>query len=230
MAEFSLIEWPLTARTEGFDCQQGRGAVRRLDSRFAAQHSLDGKIMDSTRYARAWQLLVVVPAMLAGGCFWWSPAPNFHKDKLKEVVVIWDRLATNGVVEKVTWATTNSSQLAELRDALDTTSWRSSSVLIRGDPARIILLTHSGDHWEMGVFGSDRPKRLSLFNRIDPGRAGIIEKREAFLKALTSMIEADTGNVVDLNADFRSQLYSRKMERIIPDETRKLLSRFPEYR
>jgi hypothetical protein len=186
--------------------------------------------MNRTRHAWAWKMLVFVPTILAGGCFWWSPAPDFHKDNLKEVVVIWDRLATNGVVEKVTWTTTASSQLAELRDALDTTSWRSSSVLIRGDPARIILLTHSGDHWEMGVFGYEPPKRLSLFNRIDPGRAGVIEKPEEFLNCLTDMIEASTGNRVDLRADFHSQLYARKLKRIIPEDAMKLISRFPEYK
>jgi hypothetical protein len=117
-----------------------------------------------------------------------------------------------------------------LRDALDTKSWRSSSVLITGDPTRIILLTCSGDHWEMGVFGYQLPKSLSMFNRIDPGRAGVIDNPQTFLKCLADMIESAAGNAVDLSADFRSRLYARELERIIPEETKKLITRFPEYK
>ena len=56
------------------------------------------------------------------------------------------------------------------------------------------------------------------------------EEPGTFLKCLTSMMEATTGNKVELGADFRSDLYARRLERIISEDTKKVISRFPEYR
>jgi len=174
-------------------------------------------------------LVLFVVMTVAGGCFWYSPAPNFHKDKLKEVTVIWDRLAPDGMVEKVTWTTTDATELAKLTDALDMKSWESLSVLIVGDTTRVGLYTAGGDHWEMGVYGYEDPKRLSLFNRIDTGMSGVIRKPENFLKCLTETIQAHKDFKVDLMKYYGSQLYERTLQRRITEEAKQQMPKFYSY-
>jgi len=186
--------------------------------------------MKDTRDSVAWALLATLPLILIAGCFWYSAAPDFRKDNLKEVAVIWDRISTNDVVEKMAWTTTNPVQLAGLRDVLDTTSYESLSVLLKGDTTRIIVLTQGGDHWEMGLYGDEEARKLSMFNRIDPGKAGVIRKPGIFVKCLTDMIASNSQYQVDLSADVDSKRCELGLKRIVPDDVKKLMARFPEYK
>ncbi len=167
-------------------------------------------------------------ATAMAGCFWVSSPPDFKKDRLTKVTVIWDMPVASNMIEQTCWVTTNTTQLSSLSDKLNTRSWQSVSLLLVSHPTRIIVSTHNGGEWEIHFTGFGRPEKLSMYDRHDPGRSGVIKRWEDFTIELTRMIETDIGAKVDLTTDYTSQLYARKVERTIPEATRLVVKQLPK--
>jgi hypothetical protein len=164
-----------------------------------------------------WRVLGTVILALAGGCFWASAPPNFKSDPIKQLVVLWDMPEGTGTVVQTTWQTTNRDEVATFANAIQTTTWESSSILLRSHPTRILLTTAGGVKWEMHIH---TPDRLSLFNINDPGRSGTVKRGENDLIALlTVAISQSVGQAVDLSGNYEADVYNKRIRRTVPEAT-----------
>ena len=157
-----------------------------------------------------------------------SSPPDFKKDPLSGVVVIWDKPVSSNALEQQYWVTTNKVFLSRLADKLNTSSWESMTLLLVSHPTKIIISTYGGGEWEIHLTGFGRPEELSMYDRHDIGRSGVIKGWEDFIAELTQMMETDIGDRVDLTTDNTSQIYARKVDRTVPKATVEILKRFPK--
>lgn len=178
---------------------------------------------------RAVKILInSLPFALAGGCFWASQAPNFCKDPVVKVAVIWETISpTSNCVEITSWYTTNQAYVCRISQALTIAKWESLSTMITYHPTRVILITKGGAQWEMHMFGLDRPDKLAMFNRCDIGVSGMIGESSAFINLIQDMISAEKGFRIDLFTDYRHQRKWASLPRQTSETTKRLLDLFP---
>jgi len=174
-------------------------------------------------------LISSLPFAAAGGCFWASQAPNFCKDPVVEVAVIWERiLPVSNCVEITSWCTTNQAQVLAISRTLNNIAkWESLSTMITYHPTRIIITTKGALQWEIHMFGLECTDKLAMFNRGDIGVSGVIGESSALVNPIQDMISAEKGFPVDLRADYRHQCKWASLPRHASETTKRLLERFP---
>jgi len=168
-------------------------------------------------------------ALLLGGCFWTSSAPDLETDDaVAEVVVLWNLPRTGGQLERASWSTRDRSALGALTSHLQMETWTSSSVLPAAHDTRIILTLRSERVWEIVLSPGD-PASFRWFDRQSHGRSGSIAWSSSFLAELTQLMEADFGKPIDLETEHRSELRLGTRSQSVPASTQAYLDRFPGY-
>ena len=174
-------------------------------------------------------LMLVATALVLTACFWNSDPPDLsNNDEPSSLVVIWDRVIVNDVIERSVWLTSDEVKLKKIVRHLDTKSWLSSSVLPSGHLTRIILTMKSGKIWEISQ-STKNSKSLKMFNRNDRCWSGHINWSEEFLRELTLMIESETGWSVDLTTEHREAIVNGALKKVITNTAQKQLDIYPGY-
>ena len=157
-----------------------------------------------------------------------SRGPDFGKDPVVEVAVLWETvLPGSNSIEIASWHTTNALHVGAIERTLVGSTWRSLSILADSHPTRVILRTRGGVEWEVHMFGLGTASELAMFNRGDIGTSGVIGGFRAFTEQVEALIAADKGCPVDIRADYRHQREWAGVPRVVPDATRTLSDRFP---
>jgi len=174
-------------------------------------------------------MLWITTVIILTGCFWKSGPPDLiNKDKAIKLVVLWDRVISDEVVERTGWSTTREDQLEKITSLLDTKSWKSSSVLPVGHSTRIILSMRSGKIWEISQRAGEN-RSLRMFDRNDRGWSGRVDWSEAFLDELTAMIESELKTPIDLSKEYLEAISNGTLSRTVPAATQELLNMYPGY-
>tara|TARA_R110002073_G_C9113883_1_gene549953 strand:- start:61 stop:339 length:279 start_codon:yes stop_codon:yes gene_type:complete len=74
-----------------------------------------------------------------------------------------------------------------------------------------------------------KTKKLKIFNRNDRAWSGWISWSDAFVQALTFMIESEIDSSIDLTKEYRKKIMTGKLDKVMLSATLKQLNIYPGY-